>query len=106
MRMHVAHRMEKLLHLSLSGPNDPRVSVPGRGYSKGRGKIQVFFSIGIPNVNTPRAFPHDGPRTIRRDKGYIRRLVQTQSVEYLLSPHFNDSPIHNSPISRCNHVTM
>ena len=42
--------------------------------AKGRGQIEVFFAIGIPDVNAPGAFPDHGPGTVRLDKRDIARL--------------------------------
>ena len=60
-RMHIAHSVQEPRHLILSGFDDARIGMPGSGDAEGRSQIQVFFAIGIPDVNTLRALPNNWP---------------------------------------------
>ena len=73
--MHVAHRVRQPGHLRLAGPDHSRIRMAGGGDAKRRGQIQIFFPIGIPDVNALGALPDDGPRTVRLHEDDIARFV-------------------------------
>ena len=80
--MHIAHGMQKPGHLLLTGLDDTRVCVTGGGDAKRGGQIEIFFPVGIPNMNVLGAVPNDGPRTVRLNEHNVARLVIATGQEF------------------------
>ena len=85
--MHVAHRVKQLRHLALTGANDAWIRMPRCRHTERRCQVQILLSLGIPNMHALRAFPHDGPRTVRFNERDVARLVAAQQIESLFCRH-------------------
>ena len=82
-RMHVAHGVQQPGHLYLPGLDDARICVTGGGNAKRGGQIEIFFPVGVPNVNVLGAFPNDRPGAVRFHEHNVARLVVAQQVKNL-----------------------
>ena len=92
MRVHVTHRVEKRRHLLPGGIDHPRIGMTPGGDAERARQVEIFFAIGIPDVHAARAFPHDGPRTVRGDESDVARFVTPEKVEDLPGVHQIISP--------------
>ena len=59
--MHVAHRVQEFRHLLLAGLDDSWIGMAGGGDAKRGGQIQIFFAVGVPDMNAFGAFPDNRP---------------------------------------------
>ena len=74
MRVHVAHRVRQFRHLTLSGLHHVRIGVSGRSDAERSRQVEIFISVGIPDLRAARAFPHGRPGTIRFDERHVARF--------------------------------
>src|ERR1044071_3336984 len=77
-RMDVAHRVQEFGHLFLAAAHDTRIRVSRRSDAKGRGEIEIFAAVLIPDMHPLSAFPNDRPRAVRFDVSNVPRLVRAE----------------------------
>ena len=102
-RMDVAHRVWQFSHLPLTGLHHARIRVSGRSDPEGRRKVEIFISVGIPNLRAAGTFPHDGPGTIRFNERHVARFKALELFENLTGAHLKlnasrlDAPLVRQP---------
>ena len=79
--MHVAHRVRQPGQLPLPGFDDARVGVAGGGDAKRGGQIEIFFAVGVPDIDIPGAFPDNRPRAVRFNDGRCCAIRNRAAIE-------------------------
>jgi len=73
--------------LSLSSFDDALIGMPGSSDPESRRQVQIFFAIGVPDLNTLSAFPDNWPRAVWVDLRDIGRFEGFKQLDYLAREH-------------------